>query len=246
VCFRSDGIRVRRILSVRQLGIPLHGRDGDLIWPMTWPKLAADVRTVTHRCRSAMMTKALRLMCVGKNRRGEPCGKWAVRGATVCRSHGAASPHVKARAAVRAEILDWGLNDATEDPGAILLRLVTQSAARAQRYAAELEDLVDAEGLAAAMVGDTVVATKYGTEKSGEYIRGLAQLEAQERDRCVNFATKAIAAGLAERQVRLAERQGEMLAAVVTAALAEVALPEEMANQVKMAIARQVRQIGVA
>jgi hypothetical protein len=105
---------------------------------------------------------------------------------------------------------------------------------------------VDAEGLAAAMVGDTVVATKYGTEKSGEYIRGLAQLEAQERDRCVNFATKAIAAGLAERQVRLAERQGEMLAAVVTAALAEVALPEEMANQVKMAIARQVRQIGVA
>jgi hypothetical protein len=28
------------------------------------------------------------------------------------------------------------------------------------------------------------------------------QLEAQERDRCANFATKAVAAGLAERTVR--------------------------------------------
>jgi hypothetical protein len=34
---------------------------------------------------------------------------------------------------------------------------------------------------------------------------GLAQLEAQERDRCAGFAAKAVAAGLAERTVRIAE-----------------------------------------
>jgi hypothetical protein len=43
----------------------------------------------------------------------------------------------------------------------------------------------------------------------------LAQLEAQERDRCANFAQMAIAAGLNERMVRVAARQGEMLAAIV-------------------------------
>jgi hypothetical protein len=90
-------------------------------------------------------------------------------------------------------------------PGEVFLQLVTQSAARAQRYASELEALVDEEGLAAAMVGEIEIPTKHGGYKAGEYIRGLAQLEAQERDRCANFATKAVAAGLAERQVRLAE-----------------------------------------
>jgi hypothetical protein len=84
---------------------------------------------------------------------------------------------------------------------------VTQSAAGAQRYASELEQLVDDEGLAAAMVGEIEIPTKHGGYKAGEYIRGLAQLEAQERDRCANFATKAVAAGLAERTVRVAERQ---------------------------------------
>jgi hypothetical protein len=87
----------------------------------------------------------------------------------------------------------------------VFLQLVTQSAARAQRYASELEALVDEEGLAAAMVGEIEIPTKHGGYKAGEYIRGLAQLEAQERDRCANFATKAVAGGLAERQVRLAE-----------------------------------------
>jgi hypothetical protein len=40
---------------------------------------------------------------------------------------------------------------------------------------------------------------------------GLADLEAKERDRCGNFATKAIAAGLAERTVPVAERQGQLM-----------------------------------
>lgn len=82
------------------------------------------------------------------------------------------------------------LGDSHVDPGEVLLRRVTQSAARAQRYASELEALVDEEGLAAAMVGEIEIPTKHGGYKAGEYIRGLARLEAQERDRCANFATK--------------------------------------------------------
>jgi hypothetical protein len=59
---------------------------------------------------------------------------------------------------------------------------------------------------------------------TGEAIRGLADLEAKERERCANFATKAIAAGLAERTVRVAERQGQLMVEMVQAALREVDL----------------------
>ena len=56
---------------------------------------------------------------------------------------------------------------------------------------------------------------------TGEAIRGLAELEAKERERCAGFATKAIAAGLAERQVHLAEPQGEQIAMVIRAFLSD-------------------------
>jgi hypothetical protein len=75
-------------------------------------------------------------------------------GGEVCRYHGGSARQVKVKAAIRAEVMNWGLGDSIVDPGEVLLRLVTQSAARAQRYASELERLVDDEGLAAAMVGE--------------------------------------------------------------------------------------------
>ena len=70
--------------------------------------------------------------------------KWAIKGGEVCRKHGGAAGQVKAKAAVRAELLSWGLGDATVDPGEVLLRLVTQSAARAERYAMLLEEAYEA------------------------------------------------------------------------------------------------------
>ncbi|WP_448643016.1 hypothetical protein [Geodermatophilus sp. URMC 63] len=65
----------------------------------------------------------------------------------------------------------------------------------------------------------------------------------ERADRCADFTTKAVAAGLNERMVRLAERQGEMLAAIVTTALSEVALPADVAQALKTSIARQVRKL---
>ena len=60
----------------------------------------------------------------------------------------------------------------------------------------------------AALVGNTYGATKdVGVYVTGEVIRRLTDLEAKERERCANFADKAVAAGLAERTVGIAERQ---------------------------------------
>jgi hypothetical protein len=202
----------------------------------------------------------------------------AIPGGAVCRFHGGASPHVASKAAVRAEVWSWGLGDATVDPGEVLLRLVTQSAARAERYARLLEEAYEAAerlkrsfdagalqvdenkemaeaaredldrifntGGVAALVGNTYGAAKdVGVYVTGEAIRGLADLEAKERERCANFATKAVAAGLAELAVRIAERQGQLMVEMVQAALREVDLSPEQASAFKAALARQAREL---
>src|SRR5829696_5626715 len=64
-----------------------------------------------------------------------------------------------------------------------------------------------------ALVGNTYGAAK---EVGGEH--------------CANFATKAIAAGLAERTVRVAERQDQLMVELVQAALREVDLSPEQAS----------------
>lgn len=153
-----------------------------------------------------------------------PCDNTAVAGGTVCTMHGGAAPQVAAKAAVRAEVQAWGLGDATVDPGEILLRLVSQSARRAERYAAELEaHVAESDNLRAALVAQAW--GEFGP--TGEYIRGLAMVEAQERDRCATFAAKAVAAGLAERTVRLAERQGDIIADLVLALFDDLDLSDE-------------------
>jgi hypothetical protein len=78
---------------------------------------------------------------------------------------------------------------------------------------------------------------------TGEAVRGLADLEAKERERCANFATKAIAAGLAERTERVAERQGQLMVEMVQTALREVELSPEQVSAFKAALARQAREI---
>lgn len=185
--------------------------------------------------------------CRGHRPDGSECGNWAKPGATVCRYHGGNAPQVKAMAAVRAELFRWGLGDQAADPGETLLRLVSQSAARAERYATELEQLVEQHGgdLAAAMIGETLILDRDGqTVKVGEYVRGLAKLENEERDRCANFAAKAIAAGIAERQVRIAEQQAQIVIQAVEAALDAAGVPDAQRGPAKLAAARHLKVVG--
>jgi hypothetical protein len=228
------------------------------------------------------MTKAIAIQCKALSKQtGQRCKRKAIPGGEVCRWHGGAAKQVRARAGVRAEVMAWGLGDSTVDPGEVLLRLVTQSAARAEMYGRLLQEAFDAaerlkeaheEGANIAALGDenadtaetarrdldrifntggvaALVGNTYGAAKdvgvyvTGEAIRGLADLEAKERERCANFATKAIAAGLAERTVRVAERQGQLMVEMVQAALREVDLSPEQASAFKAALARQAREL---
>lgn len=157
------------------------------------------------------------MKCTGRTKAGKPCGRWALSGATVCPRHGGAAPQVKAKAAIRAEVAQWVPGSPMDDPGELMMRLMTQSRMRADGYAQEMQRVISLhDTLSEALVGDSVVVDQHGGEhKAGEYVRGLVQIEAQERDRAFGFAAKAVAAGLREREVRILERQAALFSEII-------------------------------
>lgn len=172
------------------------------------------------------------LKCRGHKPDGSPCGAYAITGAQVCKAHGGRPKQTRAKAAVRAELAAWGLADTTEDPGEVLLRLVTQAARRAAEYADLLQQqyhkadsgdpTTSLPSRIAVLIGHKFALDREGTPfPVEEAIRGLVELEGQERDRCARFCKLALDAGIAERQVRLAERQGDLIADVLRAVLAD-------------------------
>jgi hypothetical protein len=176
-----------------------------------------------------------------------------MKGQMVCRVHGGASPQAKAAAerrlalqAIDADITSWGLGGTDVDPGETLLRLLAQARARAQVYAAEVARVVSEHGLQEALIGDRLVLNPdSGTmTKIDEYIRGLAVLENQERDRAARFSEMAIKAGLAERQVRLAERQGALIEQVLVAVFEDIGLSAEQRRAAPEAIRRALTAVA--
>jgi len=222
--------------------------------------------------------------CRGHNKAGKKCGNYAIKGGTVCTVHGGKAPRVARKAAVRAELEAWGLGDSKVDPGEVLLRLVSQSAARVELYgqllrdayeaaerlrqAHEVEHVIEetaegederaavqvarddlrkifATGGVSALIGNTYGDAKGGgIYATGEAIRGLAKLEADERDRCATMAAKAVTAGLAERQVRLAEQQAEIVLKAIDAALEVAGIPAAERGPAKIAAARYLQSVA--
>ncbi len=189
----------------------------------------------------------------------------------VCRSHGGAAPQVRKKAMVKDELDHWGVSGELVDPGTQMLRLVAQSARRVEKYStllgqayAEADALGDADAAGDteaadaandglhrimrtrgvyALVGKTYASDGAGGRvETGEAIRGLARLEAEERDRCARFAALAIQAGIAERQVRLAEQQAKLMAGFAVALARRLGL-DPTAPEVRAAIAAEFRAI---
>ena len=80
--------------------------------------------------------------CTAHNRAGAPCGKFAMRGQTICRAHGGASPQAKAKAEEMIEIAEMRLRGLAPRAVAELENLVTNATSESVRLAAS-RDLVD-------------------------------------------------------------------------------------------------------
>ncbi len=118
------------------------------------------------------------------------------------------------------------------------------SAADRDRAVQDLQRIFSSGGVAA-LIGHTYSGSEQGVFAAGEAIRGLVQLEAQERDRAASMATKAVAAGLAKRQVELAEQTAAQFATAMKAVLA--ALGHDVSNpDVLRVVSTQLRALESA
>ncbi len=150
--------------------------------------------------------------------------RWGLGDTTV--DPGEAMLRLVSQSAARVDFYSGLLRDAYD--AAERLR-VAESAPQSDLLEAEtarldLERVFNTGGVSV-LIGHTYAGTQTsGVIATGEAIRGLAKLEAEERDRLANFASKAVAAGLAERMTRLAEKQGAMLAAVIAGVVGALGL----------------------
>jgi hypothetical protein len=116
---------------------------------------------------------------------------------------------VQAKAAIRAEVMSWGLTDATIDPGEQLLRLVTRSAARAEMYTQELKFSASL-GPCSSTMGDTRARTTNPADRAAT--SSTTPLDAWPRYGCRRRTSTAPtrSSGRSSRHPTLAEVAGQL------------------------------------
>ncbi|MBA2952138.1 hypothetical protein GON03_19165 [Nocardioides sp. MAH-18] len=147
----------------------------------------------------------------------------AIRGLALCKNHAGRSLAV-AKALGEANLAAWSTAakpaDAVAlDPGTVVLDQLRVAVMRADLYGEMLRWQLEVED-EVGLVGTVYAAGRDGARvETGERARGLAQLEAAERDRVVRFAKTAHDMGIAERHVELEQERASLVTAAFRAAL---------------------------
>src|SRR3990167_4052651 len=162
--------------------------------------------------------------CAAHTRSGKPCKGQVIKGATVCRMHGGASPQVKAKAKERLElekatqaVENYGLPREI-DPHSALLEELWRTAGHVAGLNFKVRDLEERE-LHGPVGGGR---DAYPREEPHVWIR----LYQEERGHFAKVAKSCIEVGIAERQVKLAEQQGMMIAKVIQAVLEDLGVAD--------------------
>lgn len=145
----------------------------------------------------------------GSKTTGGPCGDHVKPPATVCYSHGGRAPQTQAAVERRREqeagrqaVVTFGLPREI-DPQSALLEEVHRTAGHVAYLGQVVADLERAD------------LKQLDTSERFDKPSVWVEMYQAERKHLVRVAAAAIGAGIAERQVRIAEEQGRMLAAVV-------------------------------
>lgn len=185
---------------------------------------------------------------------GNPCTRPVVRGANRCRFHGGSAPQVKAAAAARLQrqsavqaAATFGLPREV-DPRDALLEEVYRTAGVVDWLQQKVRALQDEE----VVWGVTEEVTKDSGEFPGvDTTRSAAvnvwvELYTKERKHLVDVCKAAIASGLEERRVRLAEQQGSLLAGVIRAILGDLDLSPEQQTKAAAVVPFRLREVAAA
>lgn len=192
------------------------------------------------------------MRCTAHRRNGEPCGSWAVKGANVCRMHGGSIPRVKAAAARRLEeekarrIALKVTGPVEVDPSQALIDLVHSAAGEVAYWRGEV-DRIQAEH-PQQMTMSLARVEKGQRDRSDVDMKHLEagvpvayRMWVDARERLARYATAALKAGVQERQIKLAEDQGMLVARVIRAVLDDLQLTSEQSGRVPEIVPRHLR-----
>jgi hypothetical protein len=147
--------------------------------------------------------------CHARKSNGEPCSKWAIKGCTVCGSHGGKAPQVRAAAEQRMKVAAaekavarYGL--AVEvDPIPALLQELHRSAGAVAWLNTILADANEGDLTQQSRVTGSAVPS------------ALWEIYTRERAHFAKVAKDCASAGIEERRVQFIEEQGRQIADVI-------------------------------
>lgn len=162
--------------------------------------------------------------CQGHRKNGEPCDRWAIKGGTVCPTHGGSAPQVKAKAVANvqrqeAEAAARRLSLPIEvDPADALLDELFRTAGWIATYEAYVNEQTLDEG----SHWGPIYGGKDGYDTGERKPNIVVELLYRERQHLKDLTVAILKAGIEERRVRLAEEQATQLARVITAILTDL------------------------
>lgn len=184
--------------------------------------------------------------CTAHSKSGRQCSKWAIKGSTVCNTHGGSAPQVKAaaqrRETARVEeqkaltiIEQYGTIGDPIHPMEVLLHKVWVAHYMERYFAALVQKLADEQ----AIIDTNFV--KLGTQVRAPHV--FVQLHGEWADRAARYSKDALSANIDERQVRLAESQSRWIADVIRGGLKKLGLPEAEQTKIIEAIATEMNSV---
>lgn len=186
---------------------------------------------------------------------GQRCKRSPILGGAVCSKHGASAPQVKAAAARRVAeakataqlekaTITLGLKVDTT-PTEALLDEVQWTAGHVAWLRAKVQEL-DSEGGSELTWGTIREKTATDGHETVEAAQPSVwyQLYLKEREHLVRVCAEALRAGIQERQVKLAEQQGALIATAIQHILDALHLTPQQVELVPQIVPQVLRQIG--
>lgn len=193
--------------------------------------------------------------CTGhKTSTGEPCKNRPATGLTVCRYHGGGTAAAKAAGARRVteqavqKQLARTLRDAYGgqvpeiDPAEAMLHAVSWKYAEVRALRAYVAEL-DIEDRVWGVTKEKTGGDDAGTTEEAKPNIWWQMLRTAE-DALVKYAAAARAAGCDERRVRIAEGQGQLVAAVIRAVLDRLNLTDQQRGLIPTVVPEELRRLS--
>jgi hypothetical protein len=191
------------------------------------------------------MTKAIAVQCKAISKQtGKQCKRKAIPGGEVCRYHGGSARQVKVKAAIRAEVMNWGLGDSIVDPGEVLLRLSPSPPL-------ELSDTPPSSSNWSTMRAwpqQWSARSRYRPSTAATRPASTSEVSLSSKHRNVIAARtsppKPLLLVLPNAPYGWPNGKSQLMVEMVQAALREVDLSPEQASAFKAASARQARELS--